>query len=140
MYRPWSPLESVRVQLADRPFPQLAWSVQGRSVLIHWTETFGPATCFDIAFDNGLAGLIAVDESTYASVRSYGLPAPDQFDAPDFTPLPWPVWREVNSGRAKLYGDLGGLSYTALDSYWFSGGNVVLLIDVADCMPRITVV
>ena len=135
MYRPWIPL----LERADRaPFPQLSWSVQGRSVLVHWQEMFAPMQRFDIAFDAGLAGLVAIDESTYASTRGYGLPGPDAFDATDFAPLPWSAWKVEASPRGALYGDLGSLVYRQVDSYYLSGGNVVLLIDVADCIPRVT--
>ncbi len=76
MYRPWIPLDGMPVAGAP-PFPQLSWSVQGcRSVVIRWEETFASARPFEIAFDDGLAGLVAIDESTYASVRGYGLPGP----------------------------------------------------------------
>jgi hypothetical protein len=92
MYRPWIPLHDMLERAGGPPFPQLSWSVQGRSVVIRWVESFAPATPFEIAFDNGLAGLVAIDESTSASVRGYGLPDPDQFDATDFAPLPWPAW------------------------------------------------
>ena len=135
MYRPWIPL----LERADRaPFPQLSWSVQGRSVLVHWQEMFAPMQRFDIAFDAGLAGLVAIDESTYASTRGYGLPGPDAFDATDFAPLPWSAWKVEASPRGALYGDLGSLVYRQVDSYCFYGGNVVLLIDVADCLPRVS--
>ena len=138
MYRPWLPRNDL-LNGADRAgFPQLSWSVHGRSVLVHWKETFAPLQRFDIAFDDGLAGLVAIDESTYASTRGYGLPNPDEFDASGFAPLPWPAWKEEASPRAALIGDLGGLVYRTVDSYYLSGGNVVLLIDVADCAPRIS--
>jgi hypothetical protein len=101
------------------------------------SETFAPIQRFDIAFDDGLAGLVAIDESTYASTRGYGLPDPDDFDASGFAPLPWPAWKEEGSPRAALYGDLGSIVYRTVDSYFLYGGNAVLLIDVADCVPRI---
>jgi len=138
MYRPWIPLNDLLKRAGRAPFPQLSWSVQGRSVLVHWKETFAPMQQFDIAFDDGLAGLVAIDESTYASTRAYGLPGPDEFDASDFAPLSWPAWKEEASARAALYGDLGSLVYRKVDSYFLCGGNVILLIDVADCVPRIS--
>src|ERR1700753_2570045 len=104
MYRPWVFVDEL---LSARPFPQLAWSVRGRSVVVHWKETFGPAQEFEITFDNALAGLVALDESTYASTDGYGIPGPDQFDSSGFTQLPWPAWRDEKSTRAAVYGDLG---------------------------------
>jgi hypothetical protein len=121
MYRPFIPLNDLLDRAGRARFPQLSWSVQGRSVIIHWEESSAPIPRFDIAFEDGLAGLVAIDESTYASTRGYGLPGPDEFDATDFEASP----------RAALYGDLGSLVYRKVDSYFLQGGDVVLLIDVS---------
>jgi len=140
MYRPWIFNEDILNAGIPSPYPQLTWSGRGRSLLVHWETNFAPIQRFDIGFDDALAGLVAIDESTYASTRDYGLPGPDEFDGTDFAALPWFVWKEEDSTRASLYGDLGSITYRKIDSYFFYGGDVVLLIDVADCVPRISVV
>ena len=137
MYHPWMFAHDMRTAESAPPLPQLAWSVRDRSVVVHWTGASGPVQQFDITFEDGLAGLVAVDESTYATTCGCGLPRPEQFDASGFPPLPWPAWKEENSPRAEVYGDLGRLHYTRIDSYYLSGANFVLLLDVADCVPRI---
>jgi len=133
LYIPWKPIEHTL-----EPHPDLSWNVTGRTLTLDWIQVFGSEIRLEIVFHDGLAGLVAVDESAYQSAGGLGLPVPAMLYSSGFSSLPWPAWKEANTSRAQLYGDLGKVCYRLMDSYWFVGTDTVLLIDVADCEPLVT--
>jgi hypothetical protein len=116
MYIPWKPVER-----ALGPHPDLSWNVTGRTLTLDRLQGFGPQLRLEIVFDNGLAGFVAVDESAYQSTGGFGLALPEMLDRSGFSPLPWPAWKEEDTSRAQMYGDLGTICYKSMDSYWFFG-------------------
>jgi hypothetical protein len=131
MYLPWQPVEGRHLDA-----PDLDISCSGTGVRIEWHSLAGTGPSFEIVFQRGLAGLLIVDESSYMS-SDLGLPVPSQFADAAAPRLPWPAWYESESPRMALYGDLGRLIYTQITSYYLVGGDVALLLDIADCEPAI---
>lgn len=93
----------------------------------------------EIKFDNGIAGVLCVDESTYQTTSGLGVPDEHEFDSKGFQPLPWPAWKSEVNYRKNLYGELGELTYEEMYSYYFVGSETVLLLDIADADPVIIV-
>jgi hypothetical protein len=92
-----------------------------------------------ISFEGGIAGVFAIDESTYSTTEGIGIPGEEEFDAKDFEPLPWSAWKSERNYRKHLYGILGDVSYRDLYTYYFVGSETVLLLDIADSEPEIDV-
>jgi hypothetical protein len=134
MFRPWRPIE-----FDIRCHPELRYEVEGRTLRVHLFQFAGPKFELDIHFDECVAGLIVVDESVYQSSSIVGLPGPSDFDDGGFSPIPWPMWKEMATPRVSLYGDLGRVTYKSMDSYYIVGCDTVVLLDVADGEPRISV-
>jgi len=131
MFAPWHPIPDDNLEM-----PQLSISTRGTSLRIHWQPTWQGAPCFDIVFAKGLASLLVIDESTFGSFKSDLWPTASE----RFAPSPkhghaWHAWREEDPQRRNLYGDLGKLNYQHVTSYLFTGGDIVLLVDIGDCLP-----
>ena len=111
MFLPWKPIER---NLSTHPHIDL--NLEGRSVIFNWTEWRSQACQFEmeIKFDNGVAGLFCVDESTYQTTEEFVLPNESEIDPSDFKPIPWPAWRSELNFRKHLYGELGELNYIEL--------------------------
>ena len=136
MYKPWKPVDRT-----FSPHPQIVWRVENRSVVLVWTEWLNNQRQFEmeIKFENGLAGLLCVDESIHQTVSNFELPLESELVSESFESLPWPAWKSELNYRKHLYGALGDLIYTAIYSYYLVGSDTVLLLDVADADPEITV-
>jgi hypothetical protein len=132
MFRPWRPFE---FDIATHP--ELRYDVAGRTLRVHLIQVFGPKFELDIHFE-GVAGLLIVDESVFQTSLTLGLPKPCDFDVGDFAPTPWPIWKEEATSRSSLYGDLGRISYKSMDAYYIVGCDTVMLLDVADNEPRVS--
>lgn len=137
MYRPWKPIDRV-----FRPYPSLSWKVENRSITISWTEWLHNKCQFEmvISFEGGIAGVFAIDESTYGTTENLGIPGEEEFDAKDFDSLPWPAWKSERNYRKQLYGILGDVSYRDLYTYYFVGSETILLLDIADSKPQIDII
>lgn len=136
MYKPWKPVDRIL-----KTHPQIDWKVENRSVVLSWTEWLDNQCQFEmeIKFENGLAGLLSLDESTYQTASDLGMPLDSELDSGGFEPLPWPAWKSKLNYRKHLYGALGELNYTDFYSYYFVGSETVLLLDIADSEPKINV-
>ena len=129
MYKPWKPVDRV-----FSTHPCIDWCVDSRSVILRWTEWLNNDCQFELElkFEEGVAGIFCLDESTYQTTHELGIPAGDEFHSQGFEPLPWPAWKSELNYRKHLYGALGELSYNKMHSYYFVGSETVLLIDIAD--------
>lgn len=109
--------------------------------MVLWTEWLNNQCQFEmeIKFEHGLAGMLCLDESTYQTASKLEMPLERELDSEGFKPLPWPAWKSHVNYRRHLYGDLGELNYTNIDTYYFVGSETVLLLDIADVEPEITV-
>jgi hypothetical protein len=131
MFMPWRPIPDD-----DLDMPRLSISTRATSLQIHWRPTWKNAPCFDIVFAKGLASLLVLDESTFASFKSDLWPtAPGRFAPSPRQGQSWHAWREEDPQRRDHYGDLGRLNYQQVTSYLFTGGDIVLLVDIGDCLP-----
>lgn len=125
MYKPWTPLG----QLVKGDFPGFELSTKGRSLTVHryvWRDRI----CVDgirIHFEQSIAGLYLIDESVEGTTN-YSVLAAD-FDNSDATWRGCELWREENSSRIELYGELGRINYERLNSYYMVGQDVVLVVD-----------
>jgi hypothetical protein len=134
VFKPWRPI--------DRDFgchPELIYSLSGRTLRVRLRQTFGPALEIEIEFADCIAGLLVIDESVYQSSLAFGLPKASDFEFGRFAPIPWPLWKEAATPRSALYGDLGRGSYKSMDSYYIVGADTVMLVDVADDEPSISI-
>lgn len=136
MYKPWKPAGRI-----FKAHPQIDWKVEQRSVVLSWTEWLDNQCQFEmeIVFENGLAGLLCLDESTYQTACDLGAPQESELDSEGFEPLPWPAWKSEQNYRKRLYGALGELNYTDIYTYFLVGSDTVLLIDIADSEPTINI-
>ncbi len=136
MYKPWKPIERV-----FSTHPSIDWRIDNRTVLLNWTEWRNNECQFEmeLKFEEGIAGIFCLDESTYQTTRGLGFPAENEINSEGFKPLPWPAWKSELNYRKHFYGDLGEVSYTAMYSYYFVGSETVILIDIADSEAIINV-
>jgi len=136
MYKPWKPVERI---FSTHPF--IDWCVSSRSVVLNWTEWLNNECQFEmeVKFEEGLAGILCIDESTYQTTKLFGIPEESEINTQDFKPLPWPAWKSELNYRKHLYGELGEIIYTEIYTYYFVGSETVLLIDIADAEPVIKV-
>lgn len=135
MYKPWKPIERV---LSTHPC--IDWRVEGRSVIINWTEWRNSECRFEMELQFvGIAGIFCFDESTYQTAKNLGIPSENEIDACGFAPIPWPAWRSTLNYRKHLYGALGEVNYIDVYTYYFVGSDTVLILDVADSEAAIDV-
>ncbi len=136
MYKPWLPIDRI---LSTHPV--IDWRVDNRSLILTWKEWKNNKSQFEmeIRFDDGIAGVLCLDESTYQTTRGLGIPDEHELDCEGFQPLPWPAWRSELNYRKSLYGELGEITYKEMYSYYFVGSETVLLLDIADAEPLINV-
>ena len=134
MFRPWRPID-VDIEC----HPELRYEIAGRTLRVHLIQIYGKKLELDLHFHECIAGLLIFDESVYQSTSIAGLPKPSDLDAQEFARIPWPIWKEAATPRTNLYGDLGRSSYKSMDSYYIVGCDTVMLVDVADGEPHISV-
>ncbi|HEB92315.1 MAG TPA: hypothetical protein ENI94_02390 [Gammaproteobacteria bacterium] len=129
MYKPWKPIERMLYT-----HPSIDWRVESRSVTVSWAEWFNNTCRFEmeITFKEGIAGIFCFDESTYQTTNAQCLPTDNEMDGTGFSSIPWPAWKSTLNYRKPIYGELGELIYSDVFSYFFVGGETVLLIDIAD--------
>ncbi len=136
MYKPWKPIDRI---LSTHPY--IDWRVDNRSVILSWTEWLNNECQFEmeVKFEDGIAGIFCLDESTYETTGDLGIPTGSELVSTGFEPIPWPAWKSELNYRKHLYGELGEISYTDVYSYYFVGSETVLLIDIADSEAIINV-
>ncbi|BCT93694.1 hypothetical protein LYSHEL_27210 [Lysobacter helvus] len=88
-----------------------------------------------IAFEQCLASLMLWDESPIDF-------PPGRLPHESFDPShsdPCSAWVERSSAVRDQYGEYGQMLYKRIDRYYFIGQSTVVLLDVADAEPTVTI-
>jgi len=132
MFKPWRPFGK-----ALGTHPGLNVRVEDRSVTIVWEEWRNGQCIFkmQVAFDQCLASLMLWDESPI-DFPPGKLPE-NAFDSSDAEPCS--AWVERSSEIREQYGEYGQMLYKRIDRYHFIGQSTVVLLDIADAEPTVTI-
>jgi hypothetical protein len=133
MFKQWRPLGE---ELGG--FPGLDLSVNGRDVTIIWHEWVNGVCVFKmkVEFGPSVADLRIWDESA-AGFNSEPPVADSRFDPDE----PGQYWAHVETNSAILqhYNEYAQTLYQRIDRYFFWGQEIVVLLDVADAHPVVTI-
>lgn len=134
MFHPWKP-----VSRPLRIHPNLSWRVEGLSLTVTWEEWYDRSCQFRmrIHFADGFVGHLAADESIHFEVA--GFPKEEELIKDGKTQLPWPAWRSEKNYHLAAYGDVGAIYYKSLVTYYLHGSETVLMFDINNAEPQITV-
>ncbi|MCX7555179.1 hypothetical protein OS175_14980 [Marinicella sp. S1101] len=131
MYKSWKPLGK---NLEFFPGIEVKLDCRNIAIVISYWRSGHCFYAFEISFINALAGIKVVDESNFL-YHSKDWPKNSDFEKAEDSP----IWVEKNSDRINLYNDTDPelKLYNEIDSYYFSGQNVVVVLDVESKKPRI---
>jgi len=131
MFKQWQPLNHNL-----ESSPGLDLSIESRSLKIRLTN-WRDEVCFfglDILFTHAIAGLYVYDESTDGPEN---LTQPEALEFDGGRAGTYPAWVDKSNKRLALYGELGRSKYEHIDTYFFVGQSIVVLVDVADSEPTV---
>ena len=133
MFKQWRPLGE---DLGS--FPGLDVLVHGRDVTVIWEEWVNGECVFKMRVEFGptLANLRIWDES---SVGFDSQPPVSNLQFDPNEPGHYNAHLELDSSVRETYNEYAQMLYERIDRYYFWGQEIVLLLDVADAQPVVTV-
>ncbi|WP_290886407.1 hypothetical protein [Arenimonas sp.] len=133
MFRQWRPLGE---ELGT--FPGLDVEVRGREVTVVWDEWVNGVCVFRMraAFGPSLASLRIWDESSVGFDPQPPV-ADSEFDPNE--PGHYNAHVEHASAVLESYNEYARMMYKRIDRYFLWGQEIVVMLDIADCDPVVTI-